>query len=188
MEFITALRANSAISNTASQALRANRGPAAFRWLSGIMFIGLFCFSLACVTPRGSMGFDEPTLNLISITPLPAEGFSQRFRLGFVIRNPNHNPLNARGMLYDIYFEDHKLLSGVTNSIPPVEGYNEDSFEVIASTHLIGSLRLIQDLMQTPRSHYEYRLKARLDLSSPVNRKINIEETGEFSLATAVDR
>lgn len=187
MEFMKALRANPAIGNTVSQALPGNRGATAFRWLSGIMMIVLLCFPLACATQRG-MGFDEPTLNLISITPLPAEGFSQRFRLGFVIRNPNHNPLNARGMLYDIYFEDHKLLSGVTNSIPAVEGYNEDSFEVIASTHLIGSLRLIQDLMQTPRSHYEYRLKARLDLSSPVNRKITIEETGEFSLAPAADR
>lgn len=152
--------------------------------LALVVFLSLLPLLQACVTPGGSQ-FDKPSLNLVSVTPLPAEGFSQRFELGFVIRNPNESALTAKGMLYDIYFEDHKLLSGVSNNIPTIEGYTEGSFKVIASTNMLGSLRLIADLMQQPRNQFSYRLEARLDLSSPIHRKINIEETGEFSLSPA---
>ncbi|MBW2714057.1 MAG: LEA type 2 family protein [Deltaproteobacteria bacterium] len=143
------------------------------------------CFLMqACATPMG-VQFDKPTLNLVSVTPLAAEGFTQRFRLGFVMRNPNDSALVTKGMVYDVYFEDHKLLGGVSNDIPTIEGYTEGSFDVIASTNMMGSLRLIGDLMQQPRNEFAYRLEARLDLSSPINRKIGINETGEFSLSPA---
>ncbi len=156
-----------------------------FCWVL-VALLSLFPLLQSCVTPVGTQ-FDKPTLNLVSITPLPAEGFSQRFRLGFVIRNSNASSLVTKGMLYDIYFEDHKLLSGVSNSVPTVEGYTEGSFDVIASTNMLGSLQLITDLMQQPRNQFGYRLEARLDLSSPINRKISIKETGEFSLAPAAN-
>jgi LEA14-like dessication related protein len=152
--------------------------------LALVALLALFPLLQACVTPGGSR-FDTPSLNLVSVTPLPAEGFSQRFELGFVIRNPNEGALTAKGMVYDIYFENHKLLSGVSNNIPTVEGYTEGSFDVIASTNMIGSLRLIADLMQQPRNQFAYRLEARLDLSTPIHRKISIEETGELSFSSA---
>ncbi len=147
--------------------------------LAGLSASVLALVFTACATT--GIPFDEPSLELVSVEPLPAEGFAQRFRLGFSLRNPNGSPLDARGMAYEISLEGHKLLSGVTNEIPEVGGYEEVSFDIVASTSLLGSLRLIEDLFNQPRERIEYRLQAKLELASPVSRKVKIEEVGEFS-------
>ncbi len=170
---------------TKSVPSRVNRWPrSSFCWAL-VALLGVFPLLQSCTTPLG-VSFEKPTLNLVSVTPLPADGFSQRFRLGFVIRNPNGSSLASKGMVYDIYFENHMLLSGVSNSIPTIEGYTEGSFDIVASTNMLGSLRLITDLLQQPRNQFAYRLEARLDVSSPINRKISIEEFGVFSLSPTV--
>jgi LEA14-like dessication related protein len=148
------------------------------RKLSPYAWLLLLC--LACVTP---VGFETPTLELTSVTPLPTDDLAQQFELGFLLRNPNSEPFTVRGMSYSVYLEGHKLLSGVTNAIPVVGPYEEERFTIIASTSLLGSLRLFEDLFAQPRDQFEYRLEAKLELSSPVVRKMNLEETGWIRLA-----
>jgi len=127
------------------------------------------------VTP---VGFETPSLELTSVTPMPTDDLAQRFELGFLLSNPNSEPFTVRGMSYSVYLEGHKLLSGVTNAIPEVGPYEEERFTIVASTSLLGSIRLFEDLFSQPRDQFEYRLEAKLELSSPVARKLSLEETG----------
>jgi len=109
---------------------------------------------------------------------MPTDDLAQRFELGFLLSNPNGEPFTVRGMSYSVYLEGHKLLSGVTNAIPEVGPYEEQRFTIVASTSLLGSVRLFEDLFSQPRDQFEYRLEAKLELSSPVARKLSLDEKG----------
>jgi len=144
--------------------------------LSGLLLLGVGCASIPSE-------YDPPSLELVSIVSVPTDDLAQRFRLGFLLRNPNGEQLSARGMSYSVYLEGHKLLSGVTDDVPVVGPYQEQRFEIVASTSLLGSLRLINDLIQQPRSQVEYRLQVKIDVTSPLHRALRLEEAGQIQLS-----
>lgn len=107
--------------------------------------------------------YDPPTINVTSLRIMPSGTMSPRFMIELQIVNPNRTALELEGIAYTLYLEEHKILNGVSNELPAIEAYGEGEVTLYATTNLMGSISLINDLMRRPRDEYQYRLDAKLD-------------------------
>lgn len=129
--------------------------------------------------------YEPPVVNVQSFRALPADGGAvaglPTFEVGLQVLNPNPEPLNLEGVFYSISLEGQKLLSGVANDLPEIEGYGEGTVKLTASVSILGGVRLIHQLMTRPQDRVEYEFSARLDPKG-FGRTIRVEEFGEISL------
>ncbi len=121
-----------------------------------------FALSLLAACAQLSPSYEEPTVNVTRIQPLPGEGLEQRFLIGISVQNPNNSSLNISGMSYSLKLQDIKVASGVSAenlSIPP---FSEANLELQGSTSLFGSMRAIGGLLQNPGSAVSYAFEIKL--------------------------
>ena len=127
-------------------------------------------------------GYETPIVNVSTIRALPAEGFAPRFEIGLHIINPNRNALKLEGIVYHLQLEGYKILTGVANNLPTIDGYGEGTVTLNASTNLLSSIRFFTDLMNTHRDVISYDLEAKLDLGS-FQPTLRVVESGEIDLS-----
>lgn len=126
--------------------------------------------------------FESPEVRVTSFNVLPSEGIAPRFEIGLHVINPNRSELKLVGLSYSAKLEGHKVLSGVTNDLPIIEGYGQGDVLLQVSADLINSLSLLSDLLRQPRETVNYELNAKLDVGAFLP-SIRVEKTGEISLA-----
>ena len=130
------------------------------------------------------VGREPPSVFLQSFraVPDPQGGAGlPAFEIVLRVLNPNPEPLRLQGAVYSVRLEGRKLVEGVANDLPEIEGYGEGRITLVAGVDLLGGVRLLADLMNQPRDRFEYSLDARLD---PVgfSRDIRIRDTGQIDL------
>ena len=145
-----------------------------FRWF--ILFLPML---VSCATLHPN--FETPTVTVSSFKALPSEGMAPRFLIGLHVVNPNRQPLKLQGVAYSVVLEGHKIVTGVANDLPQVEGYGEADLEVIAVTDLLNTIRLVAGLMQQPRQEFEYEFNAKLDIGA-LAPAIRVVDRGVVSL------
>lgn len=126
--------------------------------------------------------FETPTVTVSAIRALPSEGIAPRFEIGLHIINPNRTALTLQGIAYSLKLDGHKLLTGVANDLPIIEGYAEGDVILIASTSLLSSIRFLADLMNTQPDAIAYDLEAKLDVGG-FRPNIHVSEKGEINLS-----
>ncbi|NDY94337.1 LEA type 2 family protein [Wenzhouxiangella limi] len=125
---------------------------------------------------------DPPTVSVTSFALAPqSTGMTPRFRVGLNVVNPNRRELPLVGMSYSVELEGTRILSGATADLPEVPAYGAADFSVDLSPDLLGSARLLSDLMGRQRDRLSYSFSARLDVGSWLP-DIRVEETGSLSL------
>jgi hypothetical protein len=130
------------------------------------------------------VGREPPSVFLQSFRAVPDPGAGAglpAFEIVLRVLNPNPEPLRLQGAVYSVRLEGRKLIEGVANDLPEIEGYGEGRIVLTAGVDLLGGVRLMADLMKQPRDRFEYSLDARLD---PVgfSRDIRIQDTGQIDL------
>ena len=143
-----------------------------------VVAVVALCLS-ACTGLRP--GFETPTVSVTSLRPLPGEGGGPRFEIGLHIVNPNREALKLQGLAYTVSLEGQKLITGVDNQLPVIEGYGEGDVTLVASPNLLGGIRLIADLMASPRDQFTYSLEAKLDVGA-FTPPIRIRDEGQIAL------
>lgn len=123
--------------------------------------------------------YETPTVNVTSLSMLPSGTMTPRFRIGLHIVNPNRIPLELEGIAYSVYIEDHKVLTGASNELPVIEPFGEGEVTLYAVTNMMGSISLLSDLMNRPRSNYHYKIDAKL---APAGRIPDIRIIDEGSV------
>ena len=126
--------------------------------------------------------YETPIVNVSSIRALPSEGIAPRFEIGLHIINPNRYPLTLQGIVYSLKLEGYKILTGVANDLPIIDGYGEGDVTLIATTNLLSSIRFLADLMKAQRDVIAYDLEAKLDLGG-FRPNIHVGEKGEIDLS-----
>lgn len=126
-------------------------------------------------------GFETPTVTVSSFRPLPAQGAVPRFEIGLHIVNPNREALKLQGLAYTVSLEGSELIKGAENELPVIEGYGEGDVVVTATPNLLGGIRLVTDLMSSPRDSYSYALEAKLDVGA-FTPPIRVRDEGEIGL------
>lgn len=140
-----------------------------------------FLFFLLSACAMLQPGFETPEVRVTSFRVLPSDSLAPRFEIGLHVINPNRSALKLEGLIYNVELEGHRVLSGVTNDLPVIEGYGEGDVVLQASADLISSLSLLTDLMNRSRETVTYDLNARLDVGAFLPA-IRINKTGEISL------
>lgn len=141
--------------------------------------ISFFFYLSSCSNqPRD---YEIPTVDVYSFKALPTTGLAPEFEIGLRIINPNRTPLELTGLSYSIYIEGHKLITGVSNTLPVIGPYGQDKVTLLATTNLFSSLSLLADLLKQPRDAFGYRFEAKLDQGG-VNSDIHVVKKGEVKL------
>lgn len=97
------------------------------------------------------------------------------------VLNPNPEPLRLDGVVYTVRLDGRRLVQGVANQLPVIEGYGEGEVTLRAAVDVLGGVRLLVDLMNEPRERFGYALDVRLDPAG-FRRDIRIEHRGEIEL------
>jgi LEA14-like dessication related protein len=143
----------------------------------------LAIFLSACIAGCTALnpGFETPNVAVSYFKPVPGEGAVPQFEIGLRVSNPNAQALKLAGIAYTIEIEGKELIKGVGNELPTIAPYGEEEFVVTASVGLMDGLRLLQEMMNSPKDLLSYSFKAKLDpgLLQPA---IRVTESGEFSL------
>jgi LEA14-like dessication related protein len=130
--------------------------------------------------------YEAPSVSVQSFRPIAAEdgGGLPTFEIVLHVINPNLEPLELAGISYSISLDDHKLIKGVGNNLPVIEGYGEGSFTVTAGFSVLAGIRLFRSLMEKDGDSFDYSFEAKLD-PGPYKRKIYIADSGSLSLSGA---
>ncbi|MDB2705058.1 LEA type 2 family protein [Pseudomonadota bacterium] len=148
------------------------------RWLKQFSYLLLLLLS-ACATL--SPNFEKPQVTITSFSLAPETGAVPSFDIGLRIVNPNSTALPLVGMSYSVEVEGNRILSGAKPNLPKISAYETADIFIKATPDLLGSARLIQQLLSTKSNSLSYLFKAKLDAGS-LMPYINIEESGDFGI------
>lgn len=129
--------------------------------------------------------YEKPQINITSFSLAPdSTGVAPTFLIGLQVVNPNRSALPLKGMNYSVEVEDQRILSGAEPDLPRVPGYGTAEFTIRATPDLLGSARLINQLLSGQRDSLHYRFIARFDVGR-VLPFVTVEEEGEFGFGQA---
>lgn len=133
-----------------------------------------------------SPSYEKPQVSITSFSLAPqSSGMSPTFLIGLRVVNPNRSALPLQGMSYSVEVEDQRILSGAEPDLPELPGYGTAEFTISAAPDLLGSARLINQLLSGQRDSLHYRFTAKFDVGRLLPY-ITLEEEGEFGFG-AVD-
>ncbi|MDX5446216.1 MAG: LEA type 2 family protein [Zoogloeaceae bacterium] len=145
-----------------------------------LILLALGAALLAGCSGRGDVAFEPPVLSLSSFGLLPSEGKAPRIAIGLRVVNPNGTPLRMRGLSYTVALEGHRMVTGVTSRLAEVPPYAETEVELNSPIDLISSIRLFNELINTPgRQTLKYSLNARIDVDGML-APLRLIEDGEL--------
>lgn len=127
-------------------------------------------------------GYETPTVNVTTFRAVPSSGAVPSFEIGLRVINPNREALQLQGVSYTVRLDGYEVIKGVANQLPVIEPYGEGTFTVTASVSLLAGIRLITELMNSPKDTFGYELEAKLDPGG-FGRRIRIRDSGEISLS-----
>ena len=129
-------------------------------------------------------GYETPSVSVQSFRTVPSETGTglPSFEIGLQVTNPNLEPLELAGISYTVSLDGQKVIKGVGNDLPVIEGYGEDTFTVTAAFNVMAGIRLVRSLMSKTNETFDYAFEAKLDPGS-YKRKIRVKDSGTISLA-----
>lgn len=138
------------------------------------------------VIVAGCAGFGQgremPNVSVQSFRTVPGpEAGLPMFEIGLIVLNPNPEPLRLQGVAYSIHLDGQRLLDGVSNEMPVIEGYGQGTVTLSAAVNILGGIRLVNSLLRSPRQTFDYEFSARLDPEG-FARDIRVTESGRIDL------
>lgn len=133
-----------------------------------------------CATLRSD--YEEPSVIISNFRVLPSEGIAPRFEISLHIVNPNREPLHLVGISYKLKLQGHKVLTGVSNKLPDIEGYGEGDVKVDATADLFGSIGLLTGMIKNKKDTFNYDLDVKMDVGG-FRPNIRVRKEGTISLA-----
>jgi len=128
--------------------------------------------------------YETPTVSVQAFRSVPsnAGGGLPSFEIDLHVVNPNLDALELAGVSYTVALNGHEVIKGVSNELPVIEGYGEDTFTVTAAFDLLAGIQLFRSLLNDTGSTVDYAFEAKLD-PGPFRRKIRVRDTGRISLS-----
>ena len=150
-----------------------------------VILLAITAAVLSACAGMGS-GYETPTVTVQSFRAVPSDSGTgmPSFKIGLHVTNPNLDPLELVGVAYSISLNGQKVINGVGNQLPVIDGYGEGTFTVTAAVNLLSGIRLIRSLMEDSDGNFNYAFEAKLDPGA-YRRKIRVSDTGSISLNAA---
>lgn len=142
-------------------------------------FILFLCSSCALITTH----YEQPSVSVKHFQIINGKTSSfPGFMVTLQVINPNRDTLPVRGIFYAISLGDQRIISGVTNSIPPIKGYGQADIVVSANVNLLGGILLVNRFLQGNVPSMEYTFTAKVDVGKMMPPVIVKEKGRLFSL------
>jgi len=155
-----------------------------------IMRIGALVLTTGLLSACSGMqpGYETPAVSVQSFQTVPSETGTglPSFEIGLHVTNPNLEPLELAGISYTVNLDGQKVINGVGNELPVIEGYGEGAFTVTAAFNVMAGIRLVRSLMNKTNDTFDYAFEAKLDPGS-FRRKIRVRDSGTISLGGVQD-
>lgn len=130
-----------------------------------------------CATLDRSLS--KPDVRLANVQMLKANLWEQSFRLHLRVDNPNSRSLPIRGMQYQVYLNDMRLATGVTDKSFDVPAYGSEYFDITVRSNIwrhVGSLiKLVED--QKP---VHYQINGHIRTGLLFSPKLTLHEEGSL--------
>ena len=137
------------------------------------MFVAIILALSGCA----SLQLEKPHVALVNFTPRPLDGLEAQIDIVLRITNPNAMALPLAGMNYQIALNGEPFLSGVSNNLPTIKAYGEETVAVTVSTSLLSTSKIILKLLNSANKDIRYQFKSTLDLKGMLP-SFNIVEEG----------
>ncbi|WP_372678502.1 LEA type 2 family protein [Desulfosarcina sp.] len=145
-----------------------------------LVYVSTVLMITGCATL--SPDYETPSVNVSGIRVMPSDNIAPRFEIDLHITNPNRAALKLVGIAYSLKLDGHKILTGVANDLPAIDGYGEGDVTLITTTSLLSSIRFFTDLMNAQRDTIAFELNAKLDLGG-LRPSLHVGEKGEINLS-----
>lgn len=151
----------------------------------GYVALIMLCVSLMLLGGCAALqpGLEKPTVKVTGLRLLPSQGgLNQRIGVDLAILNPNDRDLSLRGISYTIGIENFSVLSGVTDNVPVLKGYQETPVSLEVSANMLQVMRLIEHFSRAGvKDNVNYNFDAKLDFSALLPA-MRVKESGTIPL------
>ncbi|WP_457596121.1 LEA type 2 family protein [Hydrogenimonas sp.] len=132
------------------------------------------CSGLQPKKPELSVGIQSFALE-------PGDGVVPRFRIGLHIVNTSPVDVKVKGIVYKVYLDGRKILTGAANDLPEIGAYSEADITVSGTPDLFETIGFFKDLMSQRGEAIRYRVDVGVDVGSFMPM-IHTEKEGTLSL------
>jgi LEA14-like dessication related protein len=125
----------------------------------------------------------KPELNVTvnSFSMEPGNGMVPRFRIGLHLVNTSPVDVNIKGVVYKIYLDGRKVLTGAANDLPEVPAYGEADITVTGTPDIFETLGFFKDMMSKRNGTIDYVVDVSVDAGSFIPM-IHTKKEGKLSL------
>ena len=125
-------------------------------------------------------GDKDPDIRLVRVELVQAKLLEQRFKLHFIVDNPNESTLTVRGLSYTVYLGTIKLTEGEREHWFSVEPNSQADFVIPVRTNLWPQVRPLVKLLETPDQPIPYRLEGTLETGLFYGYDVHLTRKGEI--------
>ncbi|GGC85656.1 LEA type 2 family protein [Halopseudomonas salina] len=151
-----------------------------FRTISVIALVAGLSLLTGCAL--FSPSYTKPDIALANVEMLKANLWEQSFRLKLRVDNPNDRSLPIRGMQYQIYLNDARLATGVSDQIFDVPAYGSEYFELNVRSNLWRHVGDIVKLIENQQP-VDYRIEGHIRTGLLFSPRLNLREKGTLNPA-----
>lgn len=126
--------------------------------------------------------YTEPDITLANVEMLKSNLWEQSFRLRLRVDNPNDRSLPIRGMHYQVYLNNMRLATGVTDRAFTVPAYGSEYFELTVRSNIWRHLGGLMDMVEHQQP-IDYRIDGHLRTGLLWAPRLNLQEHGTLDPA-----
>lgn len=134
-------------------------------WLSGCAMFGM------------GRSYEKPDIRLANVEMLRANLWEQTFKLSLRVDNPNDRSLPIRGMQYEIYLNEARLATGVSDTHFTVPAYGSEYFELNVRSNLWRHLRDVVKMIEDQQP-VGYRIEGHIRTGLFLSPTLKLHEKG----------
>ena len=145
--------------------------------LSFLTLISLFtgCSQMNRAKPSLSVGIN-------SFRMVPTQGVVPRFEIGLHVVNTGPADVDIRGVVYKVYLQNHKVLTGAANDLPEIPAYGERDILVKGTPDLFETIGFFKDMVSSNGGSVDYVVDVAIDAGSWMPM-IHTKKEGRLSLS-----
>ena len=130
-----------------------------------ILFCWVFMLLVSCTALQPKL--ENPSVTLVCLRMLQAQGLQQRVAVDLLIGNSNKQDLSIRGISYTIGIENISVLSGLSNEIPVLKSNQETPVTLEVTAGLLEILQLVEHFSHNGiGENVNYNFSAVIDFSA----------------------
>lgn len=131
--------------------------------------------------------YTEPEVTLANVEMLKSNLWEQSFRLRMRVDNPNDRNLPIRGMHYQVYLNDMRLATGVTDNHFNVPAYGSEYFDLTVRSNIWRHLRDLLSMVEHQHP-IDYRIDGHIRTGLFWAPRLTLSERGTLDPADLVLR